>query len=52
MDHQDLQPRRSCPHCGGDELHRSRRRRLDRILSIIGLLPYRCSDCCRRFYRF
>jgi uncharacterized protein with PIN domain len=42
-----------CPQCRGREVHRSRRRHsLERLASAFGFLPYRCSDCSRRFWRF
>lgn len=44
------EPRR-CPHCGSKHLHRSRRRGLRErlVLPLVGVLPYRCEDCDRRF---
>jgi hypothetical protein len=43
---------RSCPNCAGSDLRRSHRRNvLERyILRMIGLHPYRCTDCDERFY--
>jgi hypothetical protein len=44
--------RRSCPHCEGRELRRSRRRGFFEryLLSSLGLFPYRCDYCRERFY--
>jgi hypothetical protein len=43
---------RSCPHCGSDEIVRSRRRGVDLLLSFANVYPYRCRhyNCERRFY--
>ena len=44
--------RHTCPKCGTDETpHRTRRRFLDRFLSLVGWYPYRCGYCEARFYR-
>jgi hypothetical protein len=41
----------TCPACRHVECRRSRRRTTkDHLLSIIGLLPWRCSGCELRFY--
>lgn len=37
-----------CPHCGSNDIQRSHRRLLERVLLIVR--PYRCGDCQRRFY--
>jgi len=42
---------RVCPHCSATDVHRSRRRAFERVLSIIGLMPYRCHACAHRFFR-
>ncbi|HJL18691.1 MAG TPA: hypothetical protein RMH99_23720 [Sandaracinaceae bacterium LLY-WYZ-13_1] len=43
---------RPCPRCGSVDVRRSRRRPPDRWLSLIGLFPWRCLRCTRRFRRF
>jgi predicted RNA-binding Zn-ribbon protein involved in translation (DUF1610 family) len=45
---------RTCPKCGSDEILRSQRRGLDKLLSIANLYPYRCRNynCETRFYSF
>jgi hypothetical protein len=42
-----------CPRCGCQDVYRSRRRGLDKAMSIIGLYPFLCEefDCKKRFYR-
>jgi hypothetical protein len=40
-----------CRRCGCDEVARSHRRTWERAFSWIGILPYRCLGCWRRFYR-
>ncbi|OFV98344.1 MAG: hypothetical protein A3H28_17330 [Acidobacteria bacterium RIFCSPLOWO2_02_FULL_61_28] len=43
--------RRVCPECGKEQVHRSRRRTLsDYLLSLAGLVPYRCHECDHRFH--
>lgn len=46
--------KRSCPHCRSLETSRSRRHgSAERyLLSLIGVLPYRCLNCDARFYAF
>jgi hypothetical protein len=46
--------KRACPHCRSLETSRSQRHGgVERyLLSIIGVLPYRCLDCDARFYAF
>ena len=40
-----------CPRCGAGYAQRSRRKGLkDRLASALGLRPYRCWVCNRRFY--
>jgi hypothetical protein len=40
----------SCPYCRSTNIARSHRRySLEKPLSILGLWPYRCSDCKARF---
>jgi DNA-directed RNA polymerase subunit RPC12/RpoP len=42
-----------CPGCGwADVRHSMPHGVLDHLVRIIGLLPYRCRSCGRRFYRF
>lgn len=38
-----------CPRCGSEDVRRSRRRRVEHLVSWIGVLPYRCDACSRRF---
>jgi hypothetical protein len=33
-----------------EHVRRSRRREIERWLSILGWFPYRCADCYGRFY--
>jgi DNA-directed RNA polymerase subunit RPC12/RpoP len=40
-----------CHHCGSRDLHRSRRRLLERALSLFDLYPYRCLGCTARILR-
>lgn len=42
----------ACPFCGQGDFRRSRRHGvLERMLSnILGVYPYRCTECDRRFY--
>ena len=40
-----------CPRCGSGDARRSRRRGLERLLSLFGIWPYRCSACGERFHR-
>ncbi|MCF8041263.1 MAG: OmpA family protein [Desulfarculaceae bacterium] len=41
---------RACPGCGGDESRRSRRRGVwEQLLGQLGILPYVCKTCRRRF---
>jgi hypothetical protein len=44
---------RQCPRCAGSEVTRSRTRNfVERMLKhVIGLVPFRCLDCDRRFFR-
>ena len=40
-----------CPECQvGDLVLRSHRRTLEYVLSMFGVLPYRCGHCNKRFY--
>ncbi len=41
----------SCPYCQSDELLRSHRRNLIESAMSFLLLPWRCYDCNRRFFR-
>jgi len=42
-----------CPVCGSNNCVRSRRRStMERVLSWIGVFPFRCHDCSHRFSRF
>ena len=41
---------RYCPFCGSDRTHRSRRRLLERVISLMGRYPFRCEECQARFY--
>jgi transposase-like protein len=40
-----------CPVCQATESRRSRNRGLDRLPALIGLQPWRCRTCTRRFWR-
>jgi hypothetical protein len=41
-----------CPMCGWMDVRRSTRHGfLDRVVRIVGLVPYRCRSCGQRFYR-
>jgi hypothetical protein len=43
--------RGTCPACGWADVRRSHTpERFDRLLKMIGLLPYRCERCGNRFY--
>ena len=44
--------RRSCPFCGGQEIHRSRARGIieRHIVRTFRFYPHRCESCDRRFY--
>lgn len=43
----------SCPVCqNAESVQRSHRRMFEYLLSMIGVLPYRCGACDARFYRF
>ena len=41
-----------CPQCGQEEVRRSRRSRLEHLLAIFRLYPYRCEVCDKRFFSF
>ena len=41
----------TCPNCHGSDSRRSRRRSAkDYLFSVVGVLPWRCSECETRFY--
>lgn len=41
-----------CPLCGWTDVRRSMPKGfLDRVVRIVGLVPYRCRSCGQRFYR-
>ena len=41
-----------CPSCGWmDVRHSMPRSFFDRLVGLIGLVPYRCRSCGKRFYR-
>jgi hypothetical protein len=41
-----------CPVCGWIDVRRSMSRGIvDRLVRIVGLVPYRCRSCGLRFYR-
>jgi hypothetical protein len=43
---------RKCPRCGCEFVSHSHRRLLERMcLRILGLAPFRCDSCDRRFYQ-
>ena len=43
----------SCPKCGRPKVRRSQRDNFtDFAVGYVGLLPYRCRSCLRRFYAF
>ena len=39
-----------CPGCGSYDCTRSRRRKLEHLLSMFGILPWRCIACQKRFH--
>lgn len=39
-----------CPRCGNYACSRSHRRKLEYLLPLFGLRPWRCGDCRKRFY--
>ncbi len=39
-----------CPACGSKDVHRSHRHWWERPMVLIGIRPYRCSDCRHRFF--
>jgi hypothetical protein len=39
-----------CPKCRSTSIRRSRRRRVDRFLSLVYVYPYRCEGCHQRFH--
>jgi hypothetical protein len=46
----DKHPR--CPVCGWTDVRRSMPHGfLDRVVRMVGLVPYRCRSCSHRFYR-
>jgi predicted RNA-binding Zn-ribbon protein involved in translation (DUF1610 family) len=41
-----------CPECGWMDVRRSMPKGfLDRLVRIVGLVPFRCRSCGQRFYR-
>jgi hypothetical protein len=40
-----------CPRCSSDETRRSARRGIERVLSLVGVYPFRCERCAARFLR-
>jgi hypothetical protein len=44
--------RKTCPRCGSPRYVPSRRSRLERLLGLVRLRPYRCGGCDSRFRRF
>jgi len=41
-----------CPVCGWNDIRRSYPHGfLDRLVRIVGMVPYRCRSCGQRFYR-
>jgi hypothetical protein len=45
-------PRRSCTHCGSEEIHRQRPRGIieRHVARAFHFFPYWCADCDRRCY--
>ena len=41
---------RKCPRCGSSDTARSHRKHVERLL--LGVRPYRCNACQRRFFTF
>lgn len=43
----------TCPDCGATKVHRSRRKGFfeQAILGSVGIYPYRCSECKKRFMK-
>jgi len=40
-----------CPRCTSEDTRRSPRRGIERMLSLVGLYPFRCERCGARFRR-
>jgi DNA-directed RNA polymerase subunit RPC12/RpoP len=43
---------RRCPHCGSRRAREASRRLSDYVLGLVGLRPYRCGGCGRRYRLF
>jgi DNA-directed RNA polymerase subunit RPC12/RpoP len=49
----EVDKRTRCPGCGWADVRRSMPHGvLDQLVRMLGLLPYRCRSCGRRFYCF
>src|ERR1019366_9919693 len=46
------EPQKSCPRCGSNHVHRTRRGRILEfwVLLFLPIRPYRCGKCRQRFY--
>lgn len=47
-----LGQRSVCPMCTGGIFRQAERGGTDRIFRLVGLLPVRCVNCWRRYYRW
>lgn len=44
--------KRLCPNCGSKEVCRSRRHgAVESLLHVLRIVPFRCEDCYKRFFR-
>lgn len=43
---------KTCPACGSDQVHRSKRRPWERLLALLAVRAFRCHKCDHRFYAF
>ena len=39
-----------CPSCGSKRVHRSHRKWYELPMKLIGIRPYRCHECRKRFF--
>jgi DNA-directed RNA polymerase subunit RPC12/RpoP len=47
----EASPPAACPRCGSRDVDRSRRRRFEQLVAVLGWYPFRCHACSRRFLR-
>lgn len=53
MEEHSLSPTRKCPKCDSEDISRSRRRGIiEKTVSLLGFVPYRCNNyyCRKRFF--